>query len=206
MRRMTLFAALALVAQLGAASAAGVSTDPKQAPAGAYQVEPRHTQVLFAISHFGLTDFYGRFEKISGTLSFVPGAPEKSQVSVAIDIGSLNVPNNALMTELAAPGVFDTVHFAQARFESKSVERTGKNTGRMTGDLTIRGVTKPATFDVVFNGGELSPMGGTGYLLGFHATTTIKRSDFGLSTMEWSSFVGDEVKLTVEALFQKDKN
>ena len=200
-----LLVALAFAAQLGAAHAAGVSTDPKQAPAGTYTVEPRHTQVLFAISHFGLTDFYGRFEKIAGTLSFVPGAPEKSRVSVAIDMTSLNVPNSELMTELAAPVVFDTAHFPQARFESKSLERTGKDTGRMTGDLTLRGVTKPVTFDVVFNGGETSPMGAPGYLLGFHATTTIKRSDFGLAGMEWSLLVGDEVKLTIEALFQEDK-
>jgi polyisoprenoid-binding protein YceI len=205
MSRTPFLAALVFAVQLGATHAAGVSTDPKQAPSGAYTVEPRHTQVLFAISHLGLTDFYGRFEKISGTLSFVPGAPEKSQVSVSIDMTSLNVPNSALMTELAAPMVFDTAHFAQAHFESKSVERTGKNTGRMTGDLTLRGVTKPVTFDVVFNGGETSPMGGTGYLLGFHATATIKRNDFGLAGMEWSPFVGDEVKLTIEALFQKDK-
>jgi polyisoprenoid-binding protein YceI len=206
MRRMPFIAAIALAAQLGAACAAGVSPDPKSAPAGAYMVEPRHTQVLFAISHFGLTDFYGRFEKISGTLSFVPGAPEKSQVSVAIDMASLNVPNNELMTELAAPVVFDTAHFAKAMFESKSVTRTGPNSGKMTGDLTIRGVTKPVTFDVTFNGGEPNPMGSAGYLLGFHASATIKRADFGLTSMEWSSFVGDDVKLTIEALFQKDKN
>jgi polyisoprenoid-binding protein YceI len=204
MRRLALFAVAMLA--LTSAQAAQISTDPKQAPAGAYQVEPRHTQVLFAISHLGLTDFYGRFEKISGTLNLVPGAPEKSQVSVSIDMASLNVPNSELMTELAAPVVFDTAHFAQAHFESKTLVRTGKDTGRMSGDLTLRGVTKPVTFDVTFNGGEPSPMGGAGYLLGFHATTTIKRSDFGLTSMEWSSFVGDDVKLTIEALFQKDKS
>ena len=61
------------------------------------------------------------------------------------------------------------------------------------------------TFDVTFNGGEASPMGPGTYLLGFHATATVKRSDFGLDKPVWSSLVGNDVKLTIEALFQKQK-
>ena len=202
MRRLALFAA-AVVLSATLAEAAGVSTDPKQAPAGAYQIEPRHTVVLFAIPHLGI-DYYGRFEKTSGTLNFQPGAPEKSAVSITIDTSSINVPSSELLTELVAPDAFDTAKFPQATFESKGIERTGTNTGRMTGDLTIHGVTKPATFEVSFNGGELSPFG-PGYLLGFHATATIKRSDFGLDKMRWTGFVGDDVKLTIEVLFQKQK-
>jgi polyisoprenoid-binding protein YceI len=187
------------------AQAAGVSTDPKQAPTGAYQIEPRHTQVIFAIPHYGITDYYGRFEKVGGTLSFNPGAPEKSAVDVTIDMASANVMNSTLVGELAGPTVFDSAHFPQATFKSTKVERTGANTGRMTGDLTLRGVTKPVTFDITFNGGLTAPMGGAGYDLGFHATTVIKRSDFGLTSMGWSDFVGNEVKLTIEALFVQQK-
>ncbi|MEJ0025570.1 MAG: YceI family protein [Rhizomicrobium sp.] len=186
------------------AQAAGVSTDTKQAPAGAYQIEPRHTVVLFAIPHLGITDYYGRFEKTSGTLNFTPGAPEKSSVSITIDMPSLNVPNSELLEELVAGDAFDTAKFPQATFTSTSLERTGPTSGRMTGDLTIHGVTRPVTFDVTFNGGAPSPMG-PGYYLGFHAATSIKRSDFGLDKMGWTGFVGDDVKLTVEALFQKQK-
>jgi len=203
MRRLAVLAA-AVVLQASLAQAAGVSTDPKQAPAGAYQVEPRHTVVLFAIPHLGLTDYYGRFEKTSGTLNFTPGAPEKSAVSVTIDTSSVNVPNSELMGELASTDVFDAAKFPQATFTSTSVERTGPASGRMTGDLTIHGVTKPVTFEVTFNGGAASPMG-PGYSLGFHATATIKRSDFGLDKMRWTGFVGDDVKLIIEALFQKQK-
>src|SRR6185369_30488 len=77
-------------------------------------------------------------------------------------------------------------------------------TGKMTGDLTIHGVTKPVTFDVTYNGGLKAPIGNA-YDLGFHATTTIKRSDFGLDKMMWNSFVGDDVKLTIEAMFLQQK-
>jgi polyisoprenoid-binding protein YceI len=205
MRRLTLALALAATSFVISAHGAGVSTDPKQAPTGAYQVEPRHTQVIFAIPHFGITDYYGRFEKVGGTLNFNPSAPEKSAVDVTIDMASANVMNSALIGELAGPTVFDTAHFPQARFKSTAIVRTGPTTGKMTGDLTLRGVTKPVTFDVTFNGGLSSPMGGNGYDLGFHATTVISRSDFGLTAMGWSNFVGNDVKLTIEAMFQQQK-
>ncbi len=203
MRRLTLIASLVCLGTT--AALAGVSTDPKQAPAGTYQMETRHTQVLFAIPHFGITDYYGRFEKVSGTLNFNPAAPEKSSVSVSIGTGSANVMSSELVGELIGPSVFDSATFPNATFESKSVERTGPASGRMTGDLTIHGVTKSVTFDVTFNGGVKAPMGGGGYDIGFHATTVIKRSDFGLDKMMWSGAVGDEVKLTIEALFVQQK-
>ncbi|MEI9989744.1 MAG: YceI family protein [Rhizomicrobium sp.] len=203
MRRLAVLGA-AFALHAAVAQAAGVSTDPKQAPAGAYQIEPRHTVVLFAIPHLDLTDYYGRFEKTSGTLNFTPGAPEKSSVSVTIEMLSLNVPNSELLQELAAADVFDTAKFPQATFTSTALTRTGPASGKMTGDLTIHGVTRPVTFDVTFNGGAPSPMGPAFYL-GFHATATIKRSDFGMDKMRWNSLVGDEVKLTIEALFQKQK-
>jgi polyisoprenoid-binding protein YceI len=201
---MTRLSAFLTVILAASAAHAAVSTDPKQAPAGAYQVEPRHTVVLFAIPHLGITDYYGRFEKTSGTLNFTPGAPEKSTVSVAVDMTSLSVPNSELMTTLVASDAFDAAKFPQATFTSTAVTRTGPSTGTMTGDLTLHGVTRPVSFAVTFNGGEPTMMG-PGYLLGFHATTTIKRSDFGLDKMRWSGFVGDEVKLTIEGLFQKQK-
>ncbi|MEI9888330.1 MAG: YceI family protein [Rhizomicrobium sp.] len=201
-RRLSLIAALSLCATL---AHAGVSTDPKQAPAGAYQMEARHSQVLFAIPHFGITDYYGRFEKVSGTLLFNPAAPEKSSVSVTIDTASANVMSSELMGELIGPQVFDSEHFPTATFVSTAVTRSGPNSGKMTGDLTIHGITKPVTFDVTFNGGTPSPMGAAAYDLGFHATAAIRRSDFGLDKMVWSAVVGDEVKLTIEAMFQQRK-
>ena len=204
MHRFALTLCLLSIALTGLAHAEGVSTDPKKAPAGAYQVETRHTLVLFAIPHLGLTDYYGRFEKISGTLNFNPGAPERSAVSITIDTSSVNVVNSELMGQLVGPSVFDSSNFPTATFKSTSVERTGPTTGKMSGDLTIHGVTKPVTFDITFNGGLSAPIGNA-YDIGFHATATIKRSDFGLDKMMWKSFVGDDVKLIIEALFEQPK-
>lgn len=204
MRRIALIVGLTSLALTGLALAGGETTNPKSAPAGAYQVETRHTQVLFAISHLGITDYYGRFERVSGSLNYNPGAPEKSSVSVSIETASANVPSEELTRVLAGVDVFDSTAFPTATFKSTSIQRTGPSTGKMSGDLTIRGITKPVTFDVTFNGGLPAPMGAA-YDIGFHATATIKRSDFGMDKMMWASFVGDDVKLIIEAMFQQQK-
>jgi polyisoprenoid-binding protein YceI len=204
MRRTAHILAIVALVVTGPALAANVSTDPKSAPPGAYEIETHHTQVIFAIPHLGLTDYYGRFEKVSGTLNFNPGAPEKSSASVSVDTGSANVMSSEVLGQLVGPTVFDAAKFPTATFKSTSLVRSGPTSGKMTGDLTIHGVTKPVTFDVTFNGGLKAPIGNA-YDLGFHATTTIKRSDFGLDKMMWNSFVGDDVKLTIEAMFLQQK-
>jgi polyisoprenoid-binding protein YceI len=204
MRRLAaVAAALTFVAQ--SAYAVSVSPDPKQAPAGGYALEQRHTQVLFAIPHFGITNYYGRFDKISGTLNFNPNDPAASAVSVAIDTSSIDTTSQELTGELQGPNVFDSAHFPQATFKSTSATRTGPNTGTVTGDLTIKGITKPVIFDVTYNGGLQSPMGNA-FDIGFHGTATIKRSDFNLTGMVWAPIVGDDVQLTIEAMFQQTKD
>jgi polyisoprenoid-binding protein YceI len=200
--RLSAVALTALV--LTTAAKADVSTDPSRAPSGAFTVEPRHTQVLFAIPHFGITDFYGRFEKVSGTLNFNASAPEKSAVDITIQTDSLNTPNATLNKELVATDVFNVAQFPTATFKSTAVVKTGPTTGKITGDLTLHGVTKPETLDVTFGGGTADPLSG-GYDIGFHGLLTIKRSDFGMTSMAWNSLVGDDVKLVIEALFVQPK-
>jgi polyisoprenoid-binding protein YceI len=198
----------ALFVFLFVASAAGaqsVSEDLRQAPTGRYGLEPNHSLVVFAIAHMGLTDYYGRFEKLSGTLNLDSAKPEKSAVSITIDMTSINTPSPKLVGELTDAAVFNAAQFPTATFKSTSIVRTGSTTGKITGDLTIKNVTKPVTLDAVFGGGRPNPMGGT-YALGFHATTSIKRSDFGLTTMPWNQFVGGDVKLIIEAMFVQQKD
>jgi polyisoprenoid-binding protein YceI len=207
-KMLRLPALLALTLALAAApsvSAQSVSKDAAHAPNGNYQLEANHSQLLFSILHLGLTNYYGRFNKLSGTLSFDANQPEKSTVSITIDTNSVDAPSTKLIQELKAPYTFDTAQFGSAMFKSTSIERTGPNTGRITGDLTIKNVTKPVTLDVTFNGGGQNPMNNN-YALGFHATGEVKRGDYGLTTMPWSSFVGDDVQLIIEAMFQKPKD
>jgi polyisoprenoid-binding protein YceI len=199
------FLAALLAAAIGtAASAQTVSKDPTQAPNGSYRLDTMHSQVLFSIAHLGLTDYYGRFDKLTGTLNFDGNDPEKSATSIAIDTTSVDTPSNRLNDTLKGTDVFSSAQFPTATFKATSIVRTGSDTGRITGDLTIKGVTKSVVLDAVFAGGGQDPLNGA-YALGFHATGTIKRSDFGLTGMVWAPFVGDDIHLVIEALFQQVK-
>ena len=177
-----------------------VSTDPAQAPSGTYVANEDHTQVLFSIRHLGLTDYHGRFNKVSGTLSFNGDDPARSTVAIAVDSTSLDTPSDRLNNALKT--IFRAQQFPAMTFKSTLVTRTGPETGRINGTLTIRDVTKPVILDVTFNGGEKSPMGGA-HTLGFHATGVVRRSDFGLDKMFWNRFVSDDVALTIEAEFDQ---
>ena len=201
--RCSLIAA-ALVLTLLPASAQGVSSDVKQAPTGRYAVVGLHTQVLFSVFHQGTTNYWGRFDKVSGTLNFDSAEPEKSAVTIQIDMMSVDTPSPALNTELEGPNVFDAGRFPAATFRSTSITRTGPNTGTISGELTIRNVTRPVTLDAVFHGGALNPMSDA-YAVGFSATATVKRTDFGITGMRWEPLVSDDVKLVIEALFQYQK-
>ena len=201
--RAAFVTSLAVLALAGPAMGQS-STDPKQAPTGSYSMDTRHTQILFAIPHLGITDYYGRFDKASGSLNFNSGAPDKSSVSVTIDMTSIDTPSHELIGELMGTGVFNTTAFPTATFKSTSVKRTGPDSGTITGELTLHGVTKPVTLNATFGGLTTDPFSGADDI-GFHATTTIKRTDFGITGMVWEGVVGDDVKLTIEAMFQRAK-
>jgi polyisoprenoid-binding protein YceI len=205
MLRRYLVAFLALTSIFATpALADDASKDSSKAPAGAYKLETSHSQIVFSILHIGLTDFYGRFDKLSGTLNYNPAAPEHSAVSIAIDTTSIDTPSSRLNDELKN-SIFDTAHFPGATFKSTSIKRTGPDTGQITGDLTIRNVTKPVTLDVTFTGTESNPLDNS-RVLGFHATATIKRTDFGMTGMVWEPLVGDDIKLIIEAMFQRESD
>lgn len=203
MWRGVIIALLAVAYSFGV-DAQSVSTDPSLAPNGSYRLDVLHSQLLFSISHLGLTDYYGRFDKLAGTLDFDANQPERSSASVTIDMNSIDTPNERLSDTLKGADVFSVAQFPSAMFKSTSIVRTGPTTGRITGNLTFKGVTKPVVLDVVFNGGAPDPLS-SAYALGFRATATIKRSDFGLTGMAWAPFVGDDVHLIIEAMFEQEK-
>lgn len=196
-------ASIALLALTGPVMAQS-GTDPKQVPTGSYSMDVRHTQILFAIPHLGITDYYGRFDRATGNLNFNSGTPEKSSVSVTVDMTSIDTPSHELLGELMGASTFNTAAFPAATFKSTAVTRTGPNTGTITGDLTLHGVTKPVTLDATFGGLTTDPFSGADDI-GFHATTNLKRTDFGITGMVWEGVVGDDVKLTIEAMFQRAK-
>jgi polyisoprenoid-binding protein YceI len=187
------------------AAAAQVSTDAAKAPSGIYRLQSSHSQLLFSILHIGLTDYYGRFDRLSGTLNFDSSHPENSSVDISVDTASVDTASPQLNMDLKSADVFNADKYPQATFKSVSVTRTGATAGKLVGDLTLHGVTKRLSLDVSFAGSEPDPLGNN-YAIGFKASGTIKRTDFGLTGMPWEPMVGDDVTLIIQAMFDQEKS
>lgn len=163
-----------------------------------FEVDARHTQVLFTYSHFGLSNITGRFGDVSGTIAFDAADPAASSVDVTIPIASLSTGVPKLDDHMKSPDMFDAAQFPTARFVSTSVTAAGKDKLKIAGKLTLHGVTKPVVLDATTNFVGPHPMS-RAPVAGFDAAATIRRSDFGVAYM--LPGVPDEVhvRITLEA-------
>ncbi len=190
-----LFVALPALAQMPPPP----TKDPTKIPAGAYAVEPYHTQVLWGVSHMGFSTFYGEFTTASGTLTLDPTHPDKSAVDVTIQTGSVSTPVGKLTDELKSADWLDATQFPTAEFKSTKVSVSGDK-AKIVGELTLHGVTKPVTLVATLNGGGPNPMTKK-FTVGFQASGKIKRSDFGVT--KYVPLIGDEIDLTISAPFEQ---
>jgi polyisoprenoid-binding protein YceI len=168
---------------------------------GAYVLSKDHAALLFEVNHLGFSGYIGRFNTFSGTLDFDPARPGEARLDVVIDTASVDTNNAVLEDKLREASFFDVTKFPTARFVSTRVAVTSATTGKVTGDLTLRDITKPVTLDVTFNGGAQNAFSGK-YTLGFSGTAKFSRAEFGLNA--WAPAVGDEVTLTLRAEFEKN--
>jgi polyisoprenoid-binding protein YceI len=198
---MTMWRAVGCLILLGVAAPAVAQTS-LTVPAATYTIDPKHTQIIFSLKHMGLSTFYGRFGRVTGSLVFDPAQPTKSTLTAEIDMTNIQTHVDALDKELSS-SVFHADKFPTTTFVVTQSTKAGENTGTVTGNLTIDGVTKPVTLNVTFNGGRNSPFPMQPYRIGFDATTTVKRSDFGLTHMMWSGMVSDEISLMIECELEK---
>lgn len=175
--------------------------DPARVTAGTYAVEPSHTQILFAYNHMGFSENMGVLAMPSGTLTLDPKAPEKAKVAITLPVANIRTGIAALDAHLMKPDMFDAEKFPTATFTSTSVKPDSDGKGaEISGLLTIKGIAKPVTLEASFVGAGKNPMSGK-ETVGFGATTTIKRSDFGLGA--YVPVVGDAVELKIVAAFEK---
>ena len=182
------------------ASAQQVATsDLAAVKAGAYKVEPNHTQVGFAISHFGFTNFSGFFSGASGTLVLDPANPASSKLNVSLPIQSVLTTVPQLDGELKGEKWFDATRFPTATFTSTRITKTGKETWSIVGELTLHGVTKPVTLRAHLVGSGTNPLD-KAVTVGFEATGAIKRGDFGIT--QYLPLVGDDVSLRIAGAFE----
>ncbi len=199
MRLVVTAAVFVLVASQALATGAA-NPDATAVAAGKYAVEPKHTRIQFSVSHMGFTEWYGDFAGASGTLRLDPKRLETAKLEINIPTASVTTTNTTLDGELKSADWFDAARFPNIHFVATKIERTAADRAAITGDLTVHGVTRPAVLDARFNGAGINPLT-KAYTIGFNATTTIKRSDFGVRAD--MAFIGDEVTLRISAAFEK---
>jgi polyisoprenoid-binding protein YceI len=167
--------------------------------AGTYAIDKAHTTIGFVARHLVVTKVRGQFNEFEGTV-VVGDTPASSSVNVTIDVASIDTREPQRDAHLKSADFFEHEAHPQITFVSTGIAADGGD-WKVTGDLTIRGVTKPVTLDVEFNGATPDPWGGT--RLGFSAEAEINRNDYGVSfnaALETGGLVvGDKVKLEIEA-------
>lgn len=175
-----------------------------------WTIDSAHANASFAVRHMMVSTVRGRLGTVDGTLTFDPDNPQASQVEVEIDAASIDTGIEDRDNHLRSPDFLDVEKYPTITFKSTNVEVTGDNKGKVTGDLTIRDVTRPVTLNVTFLGQSVNPMDGS-QTVGFEAKTSIDREDWGLTwnvaleTGGW--LVGKEINITidVEAVLQAEQ-
>lgn len=165
--------------------------------ADTYKLDPVHSNIVFATDHMGFAKMIGQFQEFDGTFTFDGNSAEGVTVEVVVKTASIDTDHEARDKHLTSPDFFNAQEFPEMTFKSTSVEPTGDNTAKLTGELTLLGVTKPITLDVTFNKADANPMDPNVFIAGFSAKGTLKRSDFGMQYGQGA--IGDEVMLWIEA-------
>lgn len=168
---------------------------PSIAATETYKIDNNHSYVLWHASHFDFSHPSGKW-MVNGTLALDEAQPQNSKVNVQINIASLDTGLQELDKHLKDKLFFNVSQFPTATFVSDKVDVTGKDTAKVSGILTLHGVSKPVVLNVKLNKMGISPITDK-KTVGFTADTTIKRSDFGITT--FLPGISDNVKIDIEA-------
>lgn len=176
--------------------------DVSAAPAGVYRSDPAHAYLSFSYNHMGYSNPIVRWGGWSADLNWNPAAPEQSTVTATIDVAAVDTGVDKLDEHLKSPDFFDAATYPTITFTGAGLKLNGGSAAILTGDLTIKGVTKPVTLDVTINKAADDSFA-KAYKLGFSATGVLKRSDFGVDL--YVPMVSDEVPFKIEAEFVMPK-
>ncbi|HWZ88980.1 MAG TPA: YceI family protein [Polyangiaceae bacterium] len=173
-----------------------------------WTIDPAHTTAGFSVRHMMITNVRGEFQKLEGTVTWDPATPEATQIDATIDVASINTRDPQRDGHLKSGDFLDAEKFPKLSFKSKSVKAKGKEHLTVTGDLTVRGVTKEVVLDVEGpSAPSADPFGNT--RVGATATTKIKRDEFGIT---WNAaleaggvLVGNDVNITIDISLIKQK-
>lgn len=182
-------------------AATPTAVDPALAAlTGEYTVDPSHSSVGFTVRHAMVTNVRGSFTDLDGTLELDGANPAASEAALTVRMTSVDTGAEDRDNHLRSADFFDAEKFPEMTFRSTRAEQLGGEDYRITGDLTIKGVTRPLSIDLEFNGSATDPFGNE--RVGFEGSTTIQRSDWGLT---WNAaleaggvLVSDKVKLNFD--------
>ena len=171
---------------------------PALAAPEAWVLDPSHSQIVFSYNHLGYSTNWGMFSGFEGQIAFDQANPAESTVTVSFPVRSMLTGWEGRFQHFMSPDFFDAADDEIVNFTSTAIDVTGETTARITGDLTLNGVTKPVILDAVMNQIGDHPMAQKPWV-GFSATTTVLRSDFNVGA--FAPFVSDEVQiqLSIEA-------
>ena len=165
-----------------------------------WKIDTAHTRVAFSVRHMMIANVHGQFGNVTGTVEFDQDRPAQAKVDVTIDAASIDTGDPNRDAHLRSADFFNVEQYPVLAFKSRRAERIDDTSGRLIGDLTIRGVTKEVVLDVEYNGEATSPYGTTS--AGFSARTKINRRDWGLNwnvALEAGGvLVGETIKITLE--------
>lgn len=163
-------------------------------------IDAAHTSVEFAVKHLMLATVKGRFGQVAGSVELTGEDLASARIEVVIDVASIDTRAEQRDAHLRSPDFFDVANYPEMRFVSRRVEPRGEDGYRVTGDLTIRDVTRQLVLDATFEGRGRDPWGGT--RMAFNATGKLDRRDYGLT---WNQaleaggvVVGENIKLSID--------
>jgi len=187
-----------------AAAPAAAAPSIEGLPAGAYTLDKTHSTLMFRVNHLGFSEYTAQFTTFDAQLQLDPANPSAATLNVTVDPRSLSLPAPpaGFRNELLGAQWLNASAQPQWTFRSTRVETTGANTARITGDFSMRGVTRPVTLEATFNGGYAGHPMDPNARIGFSAHGTLKRSEFGVTVgipaPGTTMGVGDDVEILIE--------
>lgn len=170
---------------------------PASAFASDWSFDPAHTAAHFSVRHMTVAKVRGEFSGVSGTIKLDDKDVTKSVVEATIPVSTINTREGKRDEHLKSPDFFDAAKFPNITFKSKSVAKAGEGKLKVTGDLTLHGVTKEVVLEVTAPGAEAKDPWGN-IKTGFEASTTINRKDFGVGAGTPAMIAGEEVTITLD--------
>jgi polyisoprenoid-binding protein YceI len=160
-----------------------------------WQIDPNHTAAQFSVRHMGISTVRGAFTKVSGSAQYDPADPSKTSVEATIDAASVDTRVSMRDDDLRSPNYFEVAKYPTITFKSKSVQAVGTGKLKIVGDLSIHGVTKEVALDVDGPSAPVTDPRGTSHV-GASASTTVKRTDFGVGSS--NPMIGEDITITID--------